>query len=192
MIGKLTGTLLEKTPPQILLDCHGVGYEVDVPMSTFYHLPASGEKVALLTHFVVREDAQILYGFATAAEREAFRQLIKITGVGPRTALAILSGMSVQDLASAVTAQEVGRLVKVPGIGKKTAERLLLELKGKIGDDLGPVVGTVLQGAAHGDIQQALLALGYNDKEAAAALKALPADVGVSEGIKLALKALAK
>lgn len=191
MIGKLTGSLLEKNPPQILIDCHGVGYEVDVPMSTFYHLPASGEKVALLTHFVVREDAQILYGFATTAEREAFRQLIKITGVGPRTALGILSGMSVQDLAQAVTAQEVGRLVKVPGIGKKTAERLLLELKGKIGADLGPVTG-VVHSDAHHDIQQALLALGYNDKEAAAALKALPADVGVSEGIKVALKALAK
>jgi Holliday junction DNA helicase RuvA len=191
MIGKLTGTLLEKNPPQILIDCHGVGYEVDVPMSTFYHLPSSGEKVALLTHFVVREDAQILYGFATPAEREAFRQLIKITGVGPRTALGILSGMSVQDLAQAVTAQEVGRLVKVPGIGKKTAERLLLELKGKIGADLGPVAG-VVHSDAHHDIQQALLALGYNDKEAAAALKALPPDVGVSEGIKLALKALAK
>ena len=191
MIGKLTGTLLEKNPLQILIDCHGVGYEVDVPMSTFYHLPASGEKVALLTHFVVREDAQILYGFATPAEREAFRQLIKITGVGPRTALGVLSGMSVQDLAQAVTAQEVGRLVKVPGIGKKTAERLLLELKGKIGADLGPVGGVAHSDARH-DIQQALLALGYNDKEAAAALKALPADVGVSEGIKLALKALAR
>jgi holliday junction DNA helicase RuvA len=191
MIGKLSGTLLEKNPPQILVDCHGVGYEVDVPMSTFYNLPASGEKVALLTHFVVREDAQILYGFGTASEREAFRQLIKISGVGPRTALSILSGMSVADLAQAVTAQEVARLVKVPGIGKKTAERLLLELKGKLGAELGPVSG-VPQTDAHGDIQQALLALGYNDKEAAAALKALPADVGVSEGIKLALKALAK
>lgn len=191
MIGKLSGTLLEKNPPQILVDCHGVGYELDVPMSTFYNLPASGEKVALLTHFVVREDAQILYGFGTASEREAFRQLIKISGVGPRTALSILSGMSVADLAQAVTAQEVARLVKVPGIGKKTAERLLLELKGKIGAELGPVSGAP-QTDAHGDIQQALLALGYNDKEAAAALKALPADVGVSEGIKLALKALAK
>ena len=187
----MSGTLLEKNPPQILVDCHGVGYEVDVPMSTFYNLPASGEKVALLTHFVVREDAQILYGFGTASEREAFRQLIKISGVGPRTALSILSGMSVADLAQAVTAQEVARLVKVPGIGKKTAERLLRELKGKLGAELGPVSGAP-QTDAHGDIQQALLALGYNDKEAAAALKALPADVGVSEGIKLALKALAK
>jgi Holliday junction DNA helicase RuvA len=191
MIGKLTGTLLEKNPPQIVIDCHGVGYEVDVPMSTFYHLPPNGERVALLTHFVVREDAQILYGFATVAEREAFRQLIKISGVGPRTALGVLSGMSVHDLAQAVTAQEVGRLVKVPGIGKKTAERLLLELKGKMGADMGPV-GGVPHSDAHHDIQQALLALGYNDKEAAAAIKALPAEVGVSDGIKLALKALAR
>jgi Holliday junction DNA helicase RuvA len=191
MIGKLTGTLLEKNPPQILIDCHGVGYEVDVPMGTFYGLPALGERVALLTHFVVREDAQLLYGFATAAERSTFRQLIKISGVGPRTALSILSGLGVNDLAQAVSTQEAGRLVKVPGIGKKTAERLLLELKGKVGVDLGPVAG-VVHSDAHNDIQQALLALGYNDKEAAAALKALPADVGVSEGIKLALKSLAK
>lgn len=191
MIGKLTGTLLEKNPPQVLLDCHGVGYEVDVPMSTFYNLPAIGEKASLLTHFVVREDAQILYGFATGTEREAFRQLIKISGVGPRTALSVLSGMSVAELSQAVTRQEVGRLVKVPGIGKKTAERLLLELKGKLGVDLGGVSGAAVSDA-HNDIQQALMALGYNDKEAAAALKLLPADVGVSEGIKLALKSLSK
>jgi Holliday junction DNA helicase RuvA len=139
MIGKLTGTLSDKNPPQVVVDCGGVGYEVQVPMSTFYNLPASGEKVALLTHFVVREDAQILYGFATATEREAFRELIKISGVGPRTALAILSGLSVGELSHAVTLQEAGRLVKIPGIGKKTAERLLLELKGKLGPDLGVV-----------------------------------------------------
>jgi len=192
MIGKLTGTLLEKNPPQILLDCHGVGYEVDVPMSTFYHLPASGERVALLTHFVVREDAQILYGFATAPERDAFRQLIRISGVGPRTALAVLSGLSVNDLAQAVSTQEPGRLVKVPGIGKKTAERLLLELKGKLGVDLGLPAGGMARSDAQADIQQALMALGYNEKDAAAALKALPADIGVADGIKLALKALAK
>ncbi|MGV3498489.1 MAG: Holliday junction branch migration protein RuvA [Hydrogenophaga sp.] len=192
MIGKLTGTLLEKNPPQILLDCHGVGYEVDVPMSTFYLLPASGEKVSLLTHFVVREDAQILYGFASAAERDAFRQLIKISGVGPRTALSVLSGLSVNDLAQAVSTQETGRIVKVPGIGKKTAERLLLELKGKLGVDLGLPAGGVARSDAQADIQQALMALGYNEKDAAAALKALPADVGVADGIKLALKSLAK
>lgn len=193
MIGKLTGTLLEKNPPQILLDCHGVGYEVDVPMSTFYHLPASGEKLSLLTHFVVREDAQILYGFGSADERAAFRQLIKIAGVGPRTALGVLSGMSVNELAQAVSLQEAGRLVKIPGIGKKTAERLLLELKGKLGDALGAGAGAAQPASdAQADILQALLALGYSDKEAAATLKTLPKDVGVSEGIKLALKALAK
>ncbi|HEX9718533.1 MAG TPA: Holliday junction branch migration protein RuvA [Ramlibacter sp.] len=191
MIGKLTGTLGDKNPPQVLVDCNGVGYEVNVPMSTFYDLPAVGEKVTLLTHFVVREDAQVLFGFGSAAEREAFRQLIKISGVGPRTALSVLSGMSVADIAQAVTAQDSGRLVKVPGIGKKTAERLLLELKGKFGPDLGPGAG----GASsddQADILQALVALGYSDKEAAASLKALPKDVGVSEGIKLALKSLAK
>jgi Holliday junction DNA helicase RuvA len=191
MIGKLTGLLSDKNPPEVIVDCHGVGYEVNVPMSTFFNLPATGEKITLLTHFVVREDAQILYGFTTAAEREAFRQLIKISGVGPRTALSVLSGMSVSDLAQAITTQEVGRLVKVPGIGKKTAERLLLELKGKLGGDLGGLFA-VNTPDAHNDIQQALLALGYNDKEAAAALKLLPADVGVSEGIKQALKALNK
>jgi holliday junction DNA helicase RuvA len=190
MIGKLTGTLSDKNPPMLLVDCGGVGYEVHVPMSTFYNLPAAGEKVSLLTHFVVREDAQILYGFGSSAEREAFRQLIKISGVGPRTALSVLSGMSVGELAQAITLQEAGRLVKVPGIGKKTAERLLLELKGKLGADIG--VPTSLASDAQADILQALLALGYSDKEAAVSLKALPADVGVSDGIKLALKALSK
>jgi holliday junction DNA helicase RuvA len=137
MIGKLSGILSEKNPPQVLVDCQGVGYEVDVPMSTFYNLPAVGAPVSLLTHFVVREDAQILYGFASAEERTAFRQLIKISGVGPRMALGVLSGLSVAELAQAITLQEAGRLVKIPGIGKKTAERLLLELKGKMGSDLG-------------------------------------------------------
>ena len=190
MIGKLTGTLSDKNPPQVLVDCNGVGYEVQVPMSTFYNLPELGSKLSLLTHFVVREDAQILYGFASAQEREAFRQLIKISGVGPRTALSVLSGMSVAELAQAVTLQEAGRLVKVPGIGKKTAERLLLELKGKLGPDIG--LSASVANAAQADILQALLALGYSDKEAALALKALPGEVGVSEGIKLALKALSK
>ena len=191
MIGRLSGILLEKNPPEVVLDCHGVGYEVQVSMGTFYNLPSLGEPVALLTHMVVREDAQLLYGFAAASERGAFRELIKISGVGPRTALAVLSGMSVSELAQAVSRQESGRLTKVPGIGKKTAERLLLELKGKLGADLGAAGATVVSDA-QADIQQALLALGYSDKEAALALKALPQDVGVSEGIKLALKALAK
>lgn len=197
MIGKLTGILLEKNPPQLLIDCHGVGYEVDVPMSTFYNLPATGEVVSLLTHFIVREDAQMLYAFGSAPERVAFRQLIKVTGVGPRMALAVLSGLSVADLAQAIQRQEVGRLVKVPGVGKKTAERLLLELKGKLGVDVGDIGGMAGSGTPartdnQSDIQQALLALGYNDKEAAAALSSLPEGVGVSEGIRLALKRLTR
>ena len=191
MIGKLTGVLSDKNPPQVIVDCGGVGYEVQVPMSTFYNLPVSGQKVVLLTHFVVREDAQILYGFATHTEREAFRALIKITGVGPRMALAVLSGLSVAELAQTVTLQDSGRLTKVPGVGKKTAERLLLELKGKLGADMGAAAAAAAS-PAQSDILQALIALGYNDKEAALALKALPADVGVSEGIKLAFKALAR
>jgi Holliday junction DNA helicase RuvA len=190
MIGRLTGLLAEKNPPQLLVDVNGVGYEVDVPMSTFYNLPALGERVTLLTHFVVREDAQVLFGFLTAEERATFRLLVKISGVGPRTALSILSGLSVGELAQAVSLQESGRLIKVPGIGKKTAERLLLELKGKLGADLA--VPASVASDAQADILQALVALGYSDREAAAALKSLPADVGVSEGIKLALKALAR
>jgi len=190
MIGKLTGILAERNPPQIVVDCNGVGYEVDVPMSTFYNLPGNGERVSLLTHFVVREDAQILYGFGSHDERAAFRQLIKISGVGPRTALGLLSGMSVTEIAQAVALQEAGRLVKIPGIGKKTAERLLLELKGKLGDAIATPAHATSD--AQADILQALVALGYSDKEAALALKALPKDSAVGEGIKLALKALAK
>ena len=190
MIGRLTGTLAQKNPPQLLVDAGGVGYEVDVPMSTFYNLPALGERITLLTHFVVREDAQLLFGFLTAEERSTFRLLIKISGVGPRTALSILSGLSVTELAQAIAAQQPGRLVKVPGIGKKTAERLLLELKGKLGPDLA--VPASVASDAQADIVQALVALGYNDRDAAAALKALPADIGVSDGIKLALRALSK
>ena len=190
MIGRLSGLLAEKSPPHLLVDVNGVGYEVDVPMSSFYNLPAIGERVTLLTHFVVREDAQVLYGFLTHDERATFRLLVKISGVGPRTALAILSGLSVSELAQAVTLQESARLVKVPGIGKKTAERLLLELKGKLGDALAAPAS--VSAGAQTDILQALLALGYNDREAAAALKALPPDVSVSDGIKHALRALAK
>jgi holliday junction DNA helicase RuvA len=191
MIGKLTGTLAAKNPPEVLVDCGGVGYEVLVPMSTFYNLPALGDKVALLTHLIVREDAHLLYGFATQDERAGFKQLVKISGVGPRTALSILSGMSVADIAQAVAKQDAARLTKIPGIGKKTAERLLLELKGKLGDALA-TGGVSVANDSQSDILQALVALGYSDRDAGLALKALPADVGVSEGIKLALKALAK
>lgn len=190
MIGRLQGQLVEKSPPLVMLDVSGVGYEVDVPMSTFYQLPALGERVTLLTHMVVREDAHQLFGFLTVEERATFRQLIRISGVGPRMALSLLSGLSVAELAQAVSQQQSGRLVKVPGIGKKTAERLLLELKGKLGPDLAVVAGATIQNDAQADIVQALVALGYNEKEAGAALKQLPKDVGVSEGIKLALKAL--
>jgi Holliday junction DNA helicase RuvA len=191
MIGRLSGTLVAKTPPMVLLDVAGVGYEVDVPMSTFYNLPALGERVVLLTHFVVREDAQVLFGFGSAEERSTFRELVKISGLGPRTALAILSGLSVAELGAAVSRQDSARLVKVPGIGKKTAERLLLELKGKLGPDLAlPHSAGAAASDTHIDIAQALQALGYNEREAQAALKALPPEVGVSEGIKLALRAL--
>ena len=190
MIGRLTGIMLEKNPPQVLLDVHGVGYEVDVPMSTFYNLPGCGEKITLLTHFVVREDGQYLYGFTSESERYAFRQLIRISGIGARMALAVLSGLSVGDLAQAIARQEVGRLIKVPGIGKKTAERLLLELKGKLADAL-PTSSLALEDSQH-DILNALLALGYNDREAAAATKPLPPGISTSDGIRQALKQLSK
>ncbi len=190
MIGRLHGTLLDKSPPQILLDVGGVGYELDVPMSTFYDLPAVGHSVTLLVHMVVREDAQLLYGFATGAERSAFRELLRISGIGPRIALALLSGLSVNELAQAVTQQDAARLTRVPGIGKKTAERLLLELKGKLGADLGAAAAA--PGAGNADVLQALIALGYSEREASAAVKALPAGCGVDEGIRAALKALAR
>ena len=190
MIGRLTGVLAEKSPPLVLIDVNGVGYEVDVPMSSFYNLPALGERVTLLTHFVVREDAQQLFGFLTSEERSTFRQLVKISGVGPRTALAILSGLSVSELAQAVSAQQGGRLVKVPGIGKKTAERLLLELKGKLAPDIGAPAQVASDTQA--DIVQALVALGYSERDAALALKTMPPDIAVADGIKQALKALAR
>jgi Holliday junction DNA helicase RuvA len=190
MIGRLSGLLLDKNPAQLIVDCNGVGYEVSVPMSTFYHLPGTGERVTLLTHMVVREDAQLLYGFGTAQERELFRELIKISGIGARTALAILSGMSVNDLAQAVTLQDVGRLTKIPGIGKKTAERLLLELKGKLGADIGAAANG--DNESSNDILSALLALGYSEKEALLAIKQVPAGSSVSDGIRQALKALSK
>jgi Holliday junction DNA helicase RuvA len=188
MIGRLSGVIAEKTPPQVVIDVAGVGYEVDVPMSTFFNLGALGDRAVLLTHLTVREDAHQLFGFLTHEERSTFRQLIKISGVGPKMALGLLSGLSVAELAQAVSRQEIGRLTKVPGIGKKTAERLLLELKGKLGPDM--VLPVAVANDAQADILQALVALGYSEKDAATALKALPADVGVSEGIKLALKKL--
>ena len=192
MIGRLAGTLLEKNPPQIVVDAGGVGYEVEVPMSTFYNLPASGERVMLLTHLVVREDAHLLYGFGSEAERRAFRQLLKISGVGARTALAVLSGLSVAELIEAVAMQESGRLVKIPGIGRKTAERLLLELKGKLGADAVSGVAVNRPKPVASDVMNALLALGYSDKEAQLAVKQMPEGLSVSDGIRRALKSLAK
>ena len=190
MIGRLTGTLYDKTPPRIGLEVQGVGYEVDVSMTTFYALPELGSQVTLLTHLTVREDAHILFGFATAQERATFRELIKVTGIGARTALAVLSGMSPADLAQAVTMQGPARLTGVPGIGKKTAERLILELRGKLGADLGSAVPAIAGGQS--DILHALTALGYSERETVTALKGLPDGVSVSDGIRLALKALSR
>ena len=192
MIGRLTGLLAEKHPPQVLVDVNGVGYEVEVPMSTFYNLPETGARVTLLTQFVVREDAQLLYGFLPARERDAFRQLIKVSGIGAKSALGILSGLSVDDLAHAITLQDTGLLVKIPGIGKKTAERLLLELRDKfsVAGVAAPQAGQPASSTS--DVLNALLALGYNEREALMAIKQLPAGTGVSEGIRLALKSLSK
>ena len=195
MIGRLTGTLLEKTPPTVTIDVHGLGYEVDVPMSTFYNLPATGEKVSLFTHLTIREDGHFLYGFGSQDERAAFRQLLKISGIGARTALAVLSGLSVNELAQAVAMQEAGRLTKIPGIGKKTAERLLLELRDKLPRAArgGVKVGAGETAAdATGDILNALLALGYNEREALGAMKTLPPATPVADGIRQALKLLSK
>jgi Holliday junction DNA helicase RuvA len=193
MIGRLSGLLIEKNPPQLLVDVGGVGYEINVPMSTFYNLPALGEPVTLLIHHAAREDGQFLYGFASAAERAAFRQLLKISGVGARIALAVLSGLSVADLGSAVARQESGRLTQIPGIGKKTAERLLLELKGKLPTASGGA--TLAPGTAAGqgdDVLNALLSLGYHEKEALAALRGVSPGLSTAEGIRQALKILAK
>ena len=198
MIGRITGILLEKNPPQILVDVHGVGYEIDVPMSTFYNLPATGGALSLHTHHLVREDGHLLFGFTSVEERSVFRQLLKVSGIGARLALAVLSGLSVNDLAQAVALQEAGRLVKIPGIGKKTAERLLLELRDKLGKALPSIEGArlaVATGAApdaKSDILNALLALGYNEREALGAMKGLAEDIGVSDGIRQALKLLSR
>jgi len=194
MIGRITGRLAEKNPPQILVDVNGVGYELEVPMSTFYGLPANGQSVSLATHMAVREDGHFLYGFASEDERAAFRQLIKVAGIGARTALAVLSGLSVGDLAQAIAMQESGRLIKIPGIGKKTAERLLLELRDKLPKALPGIAAqaAAMPGDDRADIVNALLALGYNEKEALGAVKLLPDGVGVSDGIRQALKGLSK
>jgi holliday junction DNA helicase RuvA len=195
LIGRLNGRMAEKNPPFILIDVNGVGYEVQVPMSTFYDLPEIGQPLQLLTHLIVREDAHLLFGFLRASERESFLQLIRISGVGPRTALALLSGLSPDELAAAVALQDATKLTRVPGIGKKTAERLILELKGKLGQALVQGAGipnvNMPPDSMH-DVLQALLALGYSDKEAQSATRALPPGLSVSDGIKQALKGLAR
>ena len=192
MIGRITGTLAEKQPPHVLVDVGGIAYEIDVPMSTFYNLPAIGERITLYTHLTIREDAHLLYGFGTDAERQAFRQLLKVSGIGAKTALSVLSGMSVNDLANAIAAQETGRITKVPGIGKKTAERLLLELRDKFSAAVATISTTGAAPSSEADILNALNALGYNDKEALWAVKQLPPDAAVSDGIRQALKLLSK
>jgi Holliday junction DNA helicase RuvA len=194
MIGRISGMLLEKAPPQIIVDANGIGYEIDVPMSTFYGLPKIGESVLLFTHLVVREDAHLLYGFGTDAERATFRTLLKISGVGPKVALAVLSGMSVNDLAEAVATQESGRLTRVPGIGKKTAERLLLELKDKLKVDVRVAIGGAesAKQSITSDVLNALIGLGYSEREALLAVKQLPVEISISDGIRQALKSLSK
>ena len=190
MIGRLHGVLLEKHAPQIVLDMQGVGYEIDVPLRCFEQLPALGEVVTLHTHLVIREDAHLLFGFLTAAERATFRQLIKVSGIGAKMALAILSTLSQQELAQALATDDVKRLSSVPGVGKKTAERLILELRGKLTS--ADTIPTSLLASAHSDIVQALIALGYQEKPAMAVVETLPADIEVGTGIRLALKQLAK
>jgi Holliday junction DNA helicase RuvA len=192
MIGRITGVLAEKNPPQIVVDANGVGYEIDVPMSTFYQLPATGERVSLHTQLIVREDAHLLYGFATLAERAAFRQLLKVSGVGPKVALGVLSGLSVNDLATAVAMQDAARLTGIPGIGKKTAERLLLELRDKLKVEAGIATRETPAKPHAADVLNALISLGYNEREALFAIKQLPADIAVADGIRQALKALSK
>jgi Holliday junction DNA helicase RuvA len=192
MIGRLSGILLEKTPPLVLIDCNGVGYECEVPMSTFYNLPAVGEKVVMLTHFVVREDAQLLYGFGSSQERATFRQLLKVNGIGAKSALSILSGLSIDELVQAVALQETTMLTRVPGVGKKTAERLLLELKDKFTIDGVAAMNSNQPKSASSDVLNALLALGYNEREALASVKLLDKEISVTDGIKQALKLLSK
>jgi len=192
MIGRISGILLDKTPPLALIDCNGVGYECEVPMSTFYLLPQVGDKVTLLTHFVVREDAQLLFGFGTNQERLMFRQLLKVNGIGAKSALAILSGLSIDELIQAVSLQEAGLLTRVPGIGKKTAERLLLELKDKFTlDSALSIKGSGITSISQ-DVLNALVALGYNESESLNAVKSLDVNLTLNDGIKQALKYLSK
>ena len=192
MIGRVSGRLLTKQPPQITVVVNGIGYEIDVPMSTLYQLPATGAEVTLYTQLIVREDAHLLYGFATEAERALFRQLIKISGIGARTALSVLSGLSVAELREAVRGQDIARMTRIPGIGKKTAERLLLELRDRLDFKVGDSSAGGVATPGTGDIVNALSALGYNDREVTWAVEKLPPGLSVTEGIRQALKLLSK
>lgn len=199
MIGRLSGKLLEKNPPGLLVDVQGVGYEVDAPMSTFYSLPSLGETVSLYTHLVVRDDAHLLFGFATSTERVLFRALLKVNGVGAKVALAILSGLSTDEFLSCIATKDVAALVRVPGIGKKTAERLLVELQDKVetlGVGLAPTGTTPSAGddlSARSQAEEALAALGYKPAEASRLLdKNATADQTVEQMIRSALRGAAK
>ena len=189
MIGRIKGIILEKIPPHILIDCNGVGYEIEVPMTTFYDLPEVGSEVTLLTHFLVREDAQLLFGFATDQERIIFRKLLKVNGIGAKASLSILGGMTVQELTHTIQAQDVTSLTKIPGVGKKTAERLILELKDKFSDSEFKLTSNA-NSSEMSDIQNALSALGYNQKDIVIVTKDLDKNISVNEGIKKALKLL--
>ena len=190
MISRLRGIILEKNPPVVVLDVHGVGYEAQVSMQTFYTLPAAGEETALYTQLVVREDAHLLFGFGSREERETFRALVKVSGIGAKSALGILSALTSEELAAAIATEDIKRLTAAPGIGKKTAERMVLELRGKLAAASDDATGLFTQNTAgnNEDIINTLLALGYTDKEARTACKNIPAGMDVSEGVRLALK----
>ncbi|MCX8743803.1 Holliday junction branch migration protein RuvA [Snodgrassella sp. B3882] len=189
MISRLRGIVLEKNPPSVIVDVHGVGYEAQVSMQTFYTLPAIGEEVQLYTQLVVREDAHLLFGFSSKEERETFQALVKVSGIGAKIALGILSALTSDELASAVANEDIKRLTAAPGIGKKTAERMVLELRGKLVSSTQPDGAiTIAENSQHDVIIHTLIALGYNDKEARQACKNLPEGTDVSEGVRLALK----
>jgi Holliday junction DNA helicase RuvA len=187
MIGRIKGILIEKIPPFILLDCQGVGYEIEVPMTTFFDLPDEGSELSLLTHLVVREDAHLLFGFATTSERHMFRQLIKVNGIGAKVALSILSSIESNELTNAIKTDDTNMLIKIPGIGKKTAERLVLELKDRVKDiEVTQASKNVITNID--DIENALISLGYSASQASIAIKALPDNISVNDGIRQALK----
>ena len=189
MISRLRGIVLEKNPPLVVLDIQGVGYEAHVSMQTFYTLPAVGEEVQLYTQLVVREDAHLLFGFSSREERETFQALVKVSGIGAKSALGILSALTSDELATAIANEDIKRLTAAPGIGKKTAERLVLELRGKlVGNNHDDSLLIPAVNSQYDDIINTLIALGYSDKEARSACKNLPEGTDISEGVRLALK----